>query len=340
MNAGRAAGLDVGSELVSLAQPEVRLRVVQADMSDALAERVSGPDEGARPGALFTLARWRPPLDQELRVAIGDELDPALRAALGRRIAESSFAVRVVPEAQAAYRLGRSAEIGGASLYWERIDDRDDLHPTLPERTDGVRGEPDAASAQLLDLAERLARIQAWLRLETPSQADGFPYHLVLRSQRTNAVIPGGNVFDGDRYEIVLRRDGGAAGRGVEPRYVYVFAIDSRGDQVLLFPTSAAGQGENLFPRQPDQLLPDLFPIGAPSFEVAPPFGTETLVLLTTREPLAHPWVLQGRAVRTRSLGTELDRLLEDAARRVGASSGPWPGSWSLRRLTIRTAAH
>jgi hypothetical protein len=60
-------------------------------------------------------------------------------------------------------------------------------------------------------------------------------------------------------------------------------------------------------------------------------------VLLTTETPLADAGVLEGRAVRTRAIGSGLDRLLGDA----GAYAKSWLATtsvdWGLQRVSLRS---
>ena len=99
---------------------------------------------------------------------------------------------------------------------------------------------------------------------------------LELRPARNGVLI------EGEQYELTLRSPS-------SPRFVYVFAIDARGESVLLFPHD--GSVENRFGMQKEVVLDA-------RFEVAPPFGVETIVLLTSDEPLSDPWTLERDATR------------------------------------------
>jgi len=98
---------------------------------------------------------------------------------------------------------------------------------------------------------------------------------LALRS--TRGEIASEALIEGEQYELVLRSSS-------SPRFAYVFAIDSRGESVLLYPHD--GSVENRFGSRQEAVLDA-------RFEVAPPFGVETFILLTSDEPLSDPWVLE-----------------------------------------------
>ena len=208
----------------------------------------------------------------------------------------------------------------------------------LPVRTDWVEDPPS-----LQEHALRLRRLHSWLRLQPPADPGLFPYRLALRNAATDDVRTEGPLRDGEGYGLLLRASDEDLERGVERRYVYVFALDSHGNSTLLFPRASAGNVENHLPYPSDDGFPNKIPLGRPRlFRVGPPFGVDTYVLLSTVQPIPDPTVLEFRGVRTRGNGsghaTPLARLLArvgSASRGVPAAEAP--ADWSIERLTLRS---
>jgi len=274
-------------------------------------------------------------------------LPPTLELAeeLRARTRESS-GVTLVEDGSAHYRLVGRMDGAGASYAW--IGGDTSLLGALPARSDWqpfpVRagGALDLASA-LEESALRIAQVRAWLTLDAPPDAGDFPYHLALRAPGSGQLLMGGAVFEGDEYQLVLERAGAAGSAAAARRYVYVFAIDGGGRRALLFPPAASGNVENRFPvaRGPDGAAPQVIPLGTTTLRIAPPFGTDTLVMVSSETPLADPAVLEGAPVRTRgtaSTGGGLDALLGSVGELFGlAPTAPTPPTWSLDRLTLHT---
>src|SRR5262249_2757399 len=136
----------------------------------------------------------------------------------------------------------------------------------------------------------RLATLRAWLTVESPSDRGGFPYQFMLQDRTSGELIAGGTVLEGSGYQGILQRSSDWSGGEVGSRYAYVFSIDRNGRRTLLFPGATDGNGENLVPTgEPTDSPPPTIALGAKPISVAPPFGTETLVLLTSERPLSDP---------------------------------------------------
>jgi hypothetical protein len=101
---------------------------------------------------------------------------------------------------------------------------------------------------------------------------------------------------------LVLQAEAEALKRAVDRRFVYVFSIDSFGDSTLLFPRIESGHNENRVPYDMagQEALPTEIPLGvAKLVTVGPPFGVDSYILLTSREPIPNPGVLEFQRVRT-----------------------------------------
>lgn len=208
-----------------------------------------------------------------------------------------------------------------------------------------IRSDWTTEAAELEGQAFRLGRLRAWLQLQPPPEPSiRFPYRLALRSAETDAPRTEGVLRQGDAYGLVLRASQEDLDRGVERRYVYVFALDAYGTGTLLFPRAASGNVENRVPFESSTTegFPPEIPLGpARLFTIGPPFGVDTYVLLSTVTPIPDPSVLELRGARTRGpLSTSpnpLERLLQAVQEGTRGTPVAMPSDWSIDRLTLRS---
>src|SRR5436189_96151 len=155
------------------------------------------------------------------------------------------------------------------------------------------RAAANARSCSWIEWCAPPARLRAGERKARRERGPRVEARLELQHARDGVLI------EGEQYELTLHSPSSS-------RFVYVFAIDGRGESVLLYPHD--GSVENRFGARQDVVLDA-------RFEVAPPFGVETFVLLTSDEPLSDPWVLER-----------------------GPTRGP-PETWSVETYVYRSVA-
>jgi len=211
----------------------------------------------------------------------------------------------------------------------------------LPVRTDWT-----AAAEKLEEQAVTLSRIRGWLEIQA-STSQSFPYALALRKTGTDEIIRQGAVQEGVKYDLVLMADEAALKRlqdenqHVKQRRIYVFAIDSQGNSALLF--NRRGDVENLYPFDPDKppmQQPKLIVLGEPGMlGMAPPFGLDTYILLTSEERIPDPYILEFQGVISRGKGsdTPLAKLLEGIGTASRAPKADVPLNWSIDRIYLRS---
>ncbi|MBI2566849.1 MAG: caspase family protein [Candidatus Schekmanbacteria bacterium] len=256
------------------------------------------------------------------------------------------------PRSAGAHLVGRVTAAQTLEYAWIRPLSvaADAEASTLPVRSDWFAGPRpgDPASAletQLNEAARRLARIRAWLALSPPDAGISFPYQLALRNATSGNLVREGQLRSGEQYGLVLHRSDAQVADAAAParRWVYVFVIDSFGGATLLFPPAGRGNVENYLPYAVDGPPPQDIPLGPPvAFQIGPPFGLDTYLLLSSEEALPNPDVLAFAGIRTRGAaagaeGTPLQRLLFDVG---GATRGVHPAvplSWSLERISLRS---
>ncbi len=190
--------------------------------------------------------------------------------------------------------------------------------------------------------ARRLAAARMWLRLESPPSSGEFPYQLALYD-RLKGTRRGARstVEEGERFQLLLHADRKALRNGCEQRFVYVFAMDSHGKRTLLFPNSMIGNVENRFPVDNNNLPQKILLSGRELFKVAPPFGMDTFFLLTSREALVYPGILDSKGIGEREPRASADFIdplsaMFEASLHSGRSAlATVPLSWSIDRFSV-----
>jgi hypothetical protein len=195
---------------------------------------------------------------------------------------------------------------------------------------------PDV-SAKLNTYAMRLAKVNAWLTLVgDPSGASTADYYkLVFKRVADKSVVgPDQAVRQDERMKMYLS----ATSRVSEQRWVYILDIDCHGKGTLLYPTDGAG---NRFPNDAD--TPHEFELsGAPTLKIGEPYGLDSILLISTQEPLPDAYGLNFEGVGTRG-GTSrggsspLQQLLSTTS---GGTRGPiaeMPTNWSIDSYELKS---
>ncbi len=208
-----------------------------------------------------------------------------------------------------------------------------------PVRTDWVpvtSATIDAAGAKLNNYASLLAKVHGWLQLaNSPADAsiDEFYSLALIPSSATTPLPLNQTTHQGDLLKMALA----ATDRVTDRRWVYVLDIDCHGRGTVLYPRDYS---ENQFPNDADHGLQFLLP-GAPVLRIGPPYGVDTLILLSTAQPLADPYVLnfEGVASRgTRGVASPLERLLNQTSGGTRGFSGEVPTNWGIGLITVHSA--
>lgn len=196
--------------------------------------------------------------------------------------------------------------------------------------------QPDELSKKLNDYASRLGKIHGWLTLENSANGDSGAtfYNLALVHATDGSPLPTEQAAQqGDRIQMALRSDDMVVGS----RWVYVLDIDCHGAGTLLYPINYT---ENRFPNgganQNKFVLPHSL-----TLRIGPPFGVDTLILLSTEQPLPDPYVLNFEGVASRGArgaGSPLEQLLSN--RSSGSTrgvAGEMPTDWGMSMTHLRS---
>lgn len=195
---------------------------------------------------------------------------------------------------------------------------------------------PDAA-AVLNGYAERLAKVNGWMNIagDLSGASDGDYYKLVFQRVEDQSLLPEGVAArQDDRFRMELSSED----RVSEQRWVYVLDIDCHGKGTLLYPLDTS---DNRFPTDADSPQTIVLP-GAPTLRIGPPYGVDTVFLISTQEPLPDPYALNfegvsQRGAATRGLSTPLEQLLSNTS---GGTRGPlpeMPTNWDVEAITLQS---
>ena len=193
----------------------------------------------------------------------------------------------------------------------------------------------DAGGMTLNQYASRLAKVHGWLELaESPAGGSMAKYYrLAMVHASDQMLLPAEQpAQQDDRLKMALQ----SMDPVTERRWVYVLDIDCHGTGTLLYPIDYS---ENQFPSDADRGRQIVLP-GARTLRIGQPYGVDTLILLSTEEPLPDPYALNFEGVASRSArGVEspLQKLLTDTS---GGTRGPQPEiptNWGLDLMTLRS---
>jgi hypothetical protein len=193
------------------------------------------------------------------------------------------------------------------------------------------------ASTKLNEYAVRLAKIHGWLNLPgDQSASDSNYYKLIFKRAADKSVLPEGEAATQDeRLKMYLSADS----RVTQKRWVYILDIDCHGKGTLLYPADTA---ENRFPNDAD--TPHEFELpGAPTLRIGAPFGVDTVLMISTQEPLPDPYALNFEGVGTRNGATRgeynpLQQLLSSASSGTRGAIPDIPTNWSIDAIPLLSA--
>ena len=208
-----------------------------------------------------------------------------------------------------------------------------------PVRSDWV-AIPNAAAVEqgavtLNRYASLLGKVHGWLQLaNTPADASPSSYYSLSLVPASGETPLGANtlVHGGDQLKMGLK----SAAEIAEKRWVYILDIDCHGQGTLLYPLDYS---ENQFPNDSDNGNQFLLP-GARTLRIGPPFGIDTMILLSTAQPLSDPYVLNFEGVSRASRGAQspLEQLLSNTSSGTRGSPGEVPTNWGIGVTTIHSA--
>ena len=188
-----------------------------------------------------------------------------------------------------------------------------------------------------------LAKVHGWLDLaNSPADASTGNYYTLAMVPAAGAASPaagqpqpgqsGSPVRQDDLFKMALQ----STDRVIERRWVYVLDINCQGKGELVYPRDYA---ENQFPNESDNGRQFVLP-GAHTLRVGPPYGVDTLILLSTAQPLPDPHALDFAGVATRGargLDSPLEKLLANTSSGTRGFSGEVPTNWGIAVTTMRS---
>lgn len=196
-------------------------------------------------------------------------------------------------------------------------------------------------SGKLNNYALRLAKVRGWIELaNNPTDASLFEYYSLAlipssggKPLSDTALADNQLTHQGDEFKLALT----SSDRVLDSRWVYVLDIDCHGRGQLLYPGNYTG---NQFPNKGDEARQFLLP-GVGALHIAEPYGVDTLILLSTEQPLPDPFALNfdGVASRgTRGVSSPLEKLLSQTSGGTRGMSEPAPTNWGISLSSVHSA--
>lgn len=218
-----------------------------------------------------------------------------------------------------------------------------DSTESLPVRTEFIP--VDLQKKDLADVAEkmaedlfRVAKIKAWLMLQSPAGQNRFPFALQVQHFHSGTAPVNAQVRMGDTLSFYFVRAENGETWNRKKRYVYLFSIDGNGAMKLIFPTTAKGNVENRLPltgamnKTEDKThLADIL--------VRPPFGYDTYFLLTTEEAISNLSAFQQPGVLSRGPATtksSIEKLLFTGTK--SRNKVVTPMTWSIDKIILKSS--
>ncbi len=177
--------------------------------------------------------------------------------------------------------------------------------------------------------------MHGWLQLaNSPADASTADFFsLALIPATGTAPLPTNQpAHQGDQLKMTLQ----STDRIIDRRWVYVLDIDCHGQGTVLYPHNYA---ENQFPNDADNGRQIILP-GAPTLRIGPPYGVDTLILLSTAQPLPDPYALNFEGVATRGargVASPLENLLNQTSGGTRGFSGEVPTNWGIGLTTVHS---
>jgi hypothetical protein len=193
----------------------------------------------------------------------------------------------------------------------------------------------DGGSAKLNKFAGLLAKVHGWLKLaDSPADASTADYYALamVHASDESPLTAEQPARQGEVLKVALHSDE----RVIEKRWVYILDIDCHGKGSLLYPLDYA---ENQFPRAADNGRQFVLP-GARTLRIGPPYGVDTLIMLTTAQPLPDPYALNFEGVSTRgarAMESPLEKLLTSTSAGTRGLAGEVPTNWGISLTTLRS---
>jgi hypothetical protein len=191
----------------------------------------------------------------------------------------------------------------------------------------------DTGGLVLNNYISRLGKVHGWLQLANSpdgASADDF-YKLALLRSDLSPVTASQILREGEQVWMALR----SKGQITDSRWVYVLDINCHGKGVLMYPR---GYSENQFPSDAEQGRTIILP-GAGGFTIDDPYGIDTMILLSTKQPLPNPYALEfeGTTRSGQAAQSPLERLLTNASTGTRGSLEPIPTDWGIDVMALHS---
>lgn len=188
---------------------------------------------------------------------------------------------------------------------------------------------------------EKISRIRGWLTLESPSNEESFPYKLAIKNAETKEILSeGDSVFKDDVYGFVLVKDKNLFAEWTrQHRFLYVFGIDNNGNMKLFYPLYGSIENNTRTLAYQNKMFLDEVKLGLErAFQITPPYGVDTFLLLSSVDPLDEPELLEDfQQMRSAETDNPLIKLFQTSVggQSRGAQVLTTPVNWQLQRVSV-----
>jgi hypothetical protein len=189
-----------------------------------------------------------------------------------------------------------------------------------------------------------LAKLNGWLNISNTLTSYDSEYFYQLQLERQPVqTAPATEITTLKTDEVMKENDQftlalDAKERVPAARWVYVLDIDCQGKGTLLYPKAPGG---NQFPDPAGS--PHHFKLpGIGPQHIVKPFGIDTILYITTEQPLSDPFVLNFEGVgasrsATRGAINPLEQLLSDTSAGTRGTIPELPSNWQIESLQLKS---
>jgi hypothetical protein len=200
----------------------------------------------------------------------------------------------------------------------------------------------ETAQVELNKYAGLLAKVNGWLNLSKSEAIIPPPAYYQLKFRKpgqTAFLTDSDSLKDGDKLEMILTAKERVS--LANSRFPYVLDIDCHGRGQLLYPYQSTGER---FPNNADS--PHEIPLLGADITIGKPFGIDTILMITTQEPLPDPSTLEFTGVSTRgaegltathTATNPLDQLLSSTSAGTRGPHASLPNNWSIQTLSLKS---
>lgn len=219
---------------------------------------------------------------------------------------------------------------------------------SFPVRSEWVHLADGAADASqqggdVEGIGRRIAKLRAWSQLWSKPDGTGeWPYHVDLKTANGGSLLKGSPLPPNTKYEIdLLANKDDLASKPPSPQFVYVVGVDCAAQGGLRYPPRNSNGGAALPQLNTDGTYPDRIALSQET--IVPPFGADSIFLLTTPDKITDLSVFNTNRVISRSrdirgTSNNLRSLIEGLGDITARGWPEVPEHWTVQHIVVPSA--